>query len=1365
MRAAGTQTTEADGRQVEEAGDEEQLARAGAKRERNRIAGQNEKERSEEKTTTASQQQQPPFDSADSALQFILAAKDDRIRILQAQLTALRATVQQQQTTVDANMRRLVIQRDRAETAAQMSRSCHLISWLMLAIILLLSFAGAIQFRDKVIPAVSDFVFPIISRDAQEGMLCSVVQREHCELEKDRLQATFEQTRAHDHDHHHDHSHAHSHPHIEEVTYQVQDCPPPVECPACPKVSCPPALPLQEYEGGQSICVNPSDVDASFLLSLSKGELIMQLLKAREVAESGRQWEVTHRISKERWERERQEHTAETQALKTAAGAVPLQLANDNEEELNRLKETASECEKQRSEEKAGSDELRTKLTLMQAEHEKAKEMLAMHDDEKVKADAQAQCDKQVLAAVAAEHSRLTDAHVTAADTAKVQLAELRADNEKLIADGAALKEQLEAAVNRTCVAAEASDVEVSGGNSTAAVLIDQPVHDVAVTFDTMAWQQEKSELLAANTALQTQLDGQIVMCEAHKQASESLTAVQAELTELHSNYTQLQQAMEEPRDQSTVPPVDSDAQKRLEDRVEADANTISELSADLSQRNAELQQLDAAQTATQSKLDRALQQLQEAVAKERELRASMAGLDDEKTLNGLLVEELKIELDDMQRWYEQRLASMREQLSDDEHWEQEMEQTRAMIDTLREHVQEAERMGEEVRIVLTSLNLTADSGALGQLAAGLQGLGEAQGVEQYATAQLDLIDARINISRLAEEKRELVREVESLQQQMHALSLSQPLDSIATSATPSTHTSLEWEQARLTHQQQVSRLQEELDVTKRNLRECVTKSAQLQADLERAAHGSLVSGASASTSTNGVAVPSMHSLFASPAYLPFLPGVPLPSFFSSFSRWSPAYKLLFLFSLISADLLLFQLLLLPTRHRAFTSVMTAVWVALSALCVHYHQFFLALFAAANALMCVWVVVQPSAALFACQWTCCGRGFGSGKKASTAVVVLNGKQQPAVPALMSSPPPPQLLPSNPPSSIPPPPFSTTTGAGLPAKFGSPILPSRSGVMPPSRAPTQSFSPVESSRPLPASSAHPPFPPSPSSRLPAPQARRPSLLPDDSFGLSSPKGHSSSHSLPGPPLPAAGVVPHFHRQPTSARMDVMEERVLPQTDITRATTFSSRVDIASSPAGTHLVPDADGESKDVEGGDSDLSPAAATSTSRARVTFSDSVAPAPAPIVEGEEMLSRASSVSSDGSFLSTSPLSTAYASFNNALSHSPLSLQASPQPLFSASQTMSMPASANHFSAPVAETDSAYPSELTPSSYPPSAVTSRRSSLSGPAMPPMPSASGLPSMPTPGMPMPPPRSAAGVGGLSAGGGYGRRPALSNDDFA
>ena len=1360
VRAAGTQTSDVDGREQEQT-EEERTARQGVDGSFNRKPGigRDETAESEEKTSKAPQQR-PPFDSADAALQYVLAAKDDRIRVLQAQLTALRASVQQQQAGADANARRLVVQRDRAENAAQMAHGCHAIIWLLLAIVALLSFAAALHFRDAVVPAVCDHVFPIISQPAQEGMLCSVAMREQCELEKDKLLLTWEQTHAHDqHHHHHAHGHDHSHPHIEEVTYQVQDCPPPVVCPACPKVTCPPPLPVKEYETGQSACLNPLDADASFLLSLSKGELIMQLLQAREVAESGRQWEVTHRISKERWEREKQQHAAEAHALKAALDAAPQQTVND--EEANKLKESVSECERQRDEEKAGNDEMRTKLTLLQAEHEKAKELLDKQDHEKVRAEAQAQCEKQILAAVAAEHARLTDAHANAADAAKARVAELKADNDKLRADSDALKEQLDAAEHRTCVVAVSEEAEMSSGNATATVLVDPPVHDVAVTFDSMAWQQEKSDLVAANTALQARLDDQLAACEAHKQAADTLVTVQELLSELYTNYTELQQALEEQRNQSTAALSDSDLQGRLEDKAVADAATISELTADLTQRTTELQQLDAALTSTQTKLEQALQQLQEALAKERELRASLSGLEDENTLNGLLVEELKVELDDMQRWYEQRLTSMREQLTDEEQWQHEMEQTRAMIDGLREHVLEAERMGDEVRILLTSLNSTADISAAGQLANGLHDLDEAQGVDHYATAQLELIEARINMSRLADEKRELVREMDSLQQQLHTLSLTQPLDALATSSTPSPHSSLEWEQARLSHQQQVSRLQEELDVTKLNLRECVTKSAQLQSDLERA-HASLLSGASASGGADGAVAPSFRSLFASPAYLPFLPGVPLPPFFSSFSHWSPVYKLLFLFSLISVDLLLFQLLLLPSRHRVYTSVMTGVWVASSAVCVHYHQFFLALFAAANALMCVWVVVQPSAALFACQWTCCGRG-GSGKKQSTAVVLSNGKQQPAAPALLSSPPPPQLMPANLAPSLPLP--STNTGVGLPANPGAPLLPSRSGMMPPppARGPTQTYSPVDSSRPLPASSAHSPFPPSPSSRMPAPQSRRPSLLSDDSMVLPSPTAQAAGSSLPPPP--AAGVVPHFHRQPTSTRMDVMEERQLPQSSMARSTTFSSRVDIASSPAGTHLVPDADTETKDVEGG-ARLSPMAdATPTSRSRVTFSDSVAPAAAPILEGdgEESLSRTSSVSSDRSFISTSPLSTVYASFNNALTHSPLSLQASSQP-FSASQTMTAPAPAPHFPASTAETDSAYPSELAPSSYPSSAASSRRSSLSGPAMPPMPSAAGLPPMPTPGMPMPPPRSAAGGGGANAGG-YGRRPALMDDDFA
>ena len=1362
VRAAGTQTSDGDGRED----DEEAVVRMRTEREREAgRAGRDEKESSEEKTSSATQQ--PPFDSADTALQYILAAKDDRIRILQAQLTALRSSVQQQQSNADANVRKLVVQRDRAEAVAHMSRNCHIITWLILAILALLSVATALHFRDHVVPAVCDFAFPYLSRAAQEGMECSVAMREQCELEKDRLQTTLEQTHGHSHDHHHhDHTHDHSHPHIEEVTYQVQNCPPPVECPACPKVTCPPTGSLKEYESGESACVNPSDADVSFLLSLSKGELIMQLLQAREGAESGRQWEVTHRISKERWEREKQEHAAELHALKVAMDAAPQQAAN--EEELTRLKETVGACERMRDEEKAGNDEARTKLTLLQAEYEKAKELLDQHDKEKEKAEAQAQCDKQVLAAVAAEHARLTEAHSTAADDARAQLAELRADNEKLRTDSEALTAQLDAAATRTCVVAEAGNTAADSGNATAPVSLDPLVHDVTVTFDTVAWQQEKDELVAANAALLVQLDEQKIVCDAHKQAADTLASVQAQLGELHSNYTQLQQAIDEQRNQSTPAPSESQADREVADKAAADAAIISELTADLAQRNNELQQLDAALTGAQTKLEEAMQQLQEALGKERELLASMSGLEDDRTLSGLLVEELKIEMDDMQRWYEQQLANMREHLSDEEQWEHEMEETRSMISTLREHVLEAERMGDEVRILLASLNSTADSGPAGQLAEGLQGLAEAQGVDQYAHAQLELIEARINVSRLADEKRELVHELESLQRQLHELSLNQPLASPVTASEPSTaHSSLEWEQARLAHQQQVSRLQEEVDITKLNLRECVSKSAQLQADLERA-RNSLLSSPSASIGADGsAAVPSFHSLFASPAYLPFLPGVPLPSFFSSFARWSPVYKLLFLFSLITCDLLLFQLLLVPSRHRAFTSVMTAVWVALSAVCVHYHQFFLALFAAANALMCVWVVIQPSAALLACQWTCCGRGAGSGKKLSTAVVVSNGKQtqQPAPPALMSSPPLPQLLPASSAPSLPP--LSTTTGAGLPAKPNASQLPTRSGMMPPpARGLTQSFSPPDSTRPLSTSSTHPAYPPSPSSRLPAPQARRPSLLADDTMTLSSPIGQTSMPLPVPPPQPAtaAGAVPHFHRQPTSTRMDVMEERQPSQSDIARATTFSSRVDIASSPAGMHLVPD-DDDGKDVEGGGSGLSPTSdATPTSGNRVTFSDSVVPAPAPIVE-EETLSRASSVSSDRSFLSQSPLSSAYASFNNALSHSPLSLQASSQH-FTGSQQISVPPPATHFSAPAVETDSAYPSELAPSSYPSSTVSSRRSSLGAPpmpSMPSMPSSAGLPSMPAPGMPMPS-RPAAGGGGMGAGG-YGRRPAPIDDDFA
>src|SRR6185437_218639 len=102
--------------------------------------------------------------------------------------------------------------------------------------------------------------------------------------------------------------------------------------------------------------------------------------------------------------------------------------------------------------------------------------------------------------------------------------------------------------------------------------------------------------------------------------------------------------------------------------------------------------------------------------------------------------------------------------------------------------------------------------------------------------------------------------------------------------------------------------------------------------------------------------------------------GVPLPSLLSSFATWSPPVKLLFLFSLICCDLLFFQLLM-PSRHRGFTASMALLYTALSALCVHYGQLFIALFLAANAVMAVWTFINPTAALIACQWTCCGRSL------------------------------------------------------------------------------------------------------------------------------------------------------------------------------------------------------------------------------------------------------------------------------------------------------------------------------------------------------------------------------------------------------
>ena len=1384
----------------------------------------------------------------DAQLQATLAARDERIRLLQGQLTALRLSVQGAQHGAEVRERQLTSAKGRAESSAQLHRNAHVVTWLLLLILQLLLVAVVLHFRDAVIPAVCDFAFPYLDARTQTNLQASRVVREQCELEKDRLQLEWQQqSAAHQHDaHHHHHQHDdHGHTHVEEVQYKVVQCPPPVVCPTCPPLSCPPSLPLSEYEYGSAFSVNPADADASFLLSLSKGELVMQLLKERLKVEGSSQWEMTHRISKAQWDTERKQLQTTIQDLQLKVeqqpGVQPSQ-ASTTSGDAATCSAALSTCEAQLSAEKKASAASIESLTLLTAEHERAKEQLTAFDAEKAAAESELQ--SAVTAAVAAEQAKAKEAQLRCDETAG-WLETSRADSERLqvelhnahlaLDDATAQLAAAKAAAAATALQPPPSaTAEVKEGQPQLAVPV---VPGAATTGDASSGARGKEGMDASSTsasALQRQLEERKEECEEAKLhadlAASTIAEMRAQLIDLQGNHSILQAAhaalsLPRPGSEVTEPQATAvnatqlsataeDVRQREEllALTQAEVEQLKQRTAELEasqRRNEDALQQSAASynaqlTEAEVELSSARQAMDERHGELTSTTSRLSALTREHALSLLVIDELKAVLGEMQSHYEQQVASLQSQLQADAGREREAERTRQAIAQLHEQVKDAEQRAEDTQLLLSSMasDLTRDE----QVSVQVDASGTVVGAD--VTAQLDLIEARINVSRLVNEKRELTKDLAALQVQVtELLSSSVASPSSASSAIPST--SAASDTVGPGTDAQLQRLRVEVESAERHLRECEMQVSRLQAEGERGGQ----SGVGAARST--------LSTSSSAAYLPFLPGVPLTSFLSSFPSWSPVVKLLFLFSLITADLVLFQLSM-PSRHRAFTGGMALLYTGLSALCVHYSQFVLALFLAANAVMALWMTINPSAALIACQWTCCGRPLGKKATASpsTALVLANGKAaHPSQPLL-----PPAPLPAlAPPAGPLPPPMNGGGGeimappmkmvAGQPRP---PLPPPPRSAFSPSQSPLQS--PSLPSRPLPSSfqvpplprpTSHPsPFPPSPTRTVVAPHARHasvPSVLFDDEVST------AGTAAGQGPP---AAARPSFHRLPTSARMDVMEERqqshpewsVAPSDNISRTQTISSRLDISSSPSGDAgasggnfsdgqvggMVTMESGRAPDSTALTATPPPHDATPTSGRGMRTSplhEAAAPLALGAAEGEgrpgeaplaspsSRLSSASS-SSDRSFPSFSPPLSSQA---QPLSHSPLALQSQATASFSGYSSLPPTAPSSYapssFQQNESESASAYPSELSPaypssmsSSAASSALPSRRGSLSAtggvgslPSMPPMPP---IPSMVGAGGggsgPMPP---RPGMGKAAASGSYARRPPPREEDFA
>ena len=1380
----------------------------------------------------------------ETQLQAVLTAKDERIRLLQAQLTALRLSVQSVQHGAEVRERQLTAAQRRAERSAQLHRNAHVATWLLLLTLLLLLLAAALHFRDTLVPAVCDFAYPYLEPRTQTDLKASRVVREQCELEKDQLQLEWQHSapQCDQYDHHHDHQHDHGHTHVEEVQYKVVQCPPPVVCPACPSLSCPPSLPPSELEYGGAFSLNPADADASFLASLSKGELVMQLLREKLKVESGSQWEMTHRISKTQWDTERRQLQSTIQELQLKAEQQPAEAPQSAaaSSEAASCSAALSNYEAQVATEKKTREAAVESLTLLTAEHQREKELRTACDAEKQTAEER--LHSAVREAVAAEQASMKERQLRCDETAG-WLETARADSERLQVE---LHNAQLAVDNATAELALAKAVTAAAALQlppVAAVVVKdehpQPSNPVAseaaAAVDPAACARDKEDVSALSlslSAVQRELEEQRLQCREVElrgnAATDSLAKMRAELVELQSTHSALQGAyavlslpkstteLAAERQPSAVN--DSQPSVSVEDLRQREEQLLSaRIEAEqLKQRVVDLEAVQRTVDALQQSVDACTAQLagadlelssarQAAEDRQSELTSSasrLSSLTREHALSQLVIDELQAELRSMQSHYDQQLASLNAQVTADVEREREAERSRLTLAELHEQVKDAEQRAAEVGLLLSSI--ASDLAQGGAVSVQLDASGAV--VTADVSAQLDLVEARINVSRLVNEKRELSTQLAALQAQMSSLSSS--AQSASTSAASDSA-------SPVASEAQLQRLRAETESAERRAMDCEGQLQRLQAEVGRREGGE---GARSSFSSLG-----------STTYLPFLPGVPLPSFLSSFPSWSPALKLLFLFSLITADLLLFQLSM-PSRHRAFTAGMAVLYTALSALCVHYAQFFLALFLAANAVMALWMAVNPSAALIACQWTCCGRPLGkkAATSASTAMVLANGKSAHSSPPLL----PPAPLPALAPPAGPPPPPMNGGGGGVLTPPMKIMAGQRSSLPPPQRPGMVSFSPSQSpqpspglpSRPLPSSFQVPPLPrpssdpssfppPSPPRGVLAPQARRSSV----SSVLSDDGGRAARASAEQPSSNPPPGRPAFHRLPTSARMDVMEERQqshpewgVAAPDISRAQTISSRLDISSSPAGGTGGGAGDygdgqpgGSTSMDAGGAPDLTAFSVTPPPQestpingrgARMSLDDAGAPPAPAAAEGEGKLgdvqlvspsSRVSSASSssDRSFPSFSP---PLQSQQQPLSQSPLTLQSmTPAPFSGYSSHPSTPlhsySSSSSFQQTESESASAYPSELSPaypsslsSSASSSAQPSRRGSLSasGGALPQMPHMPQMPSMPMPGAggggvsgPMPPRPGMAMSGMGGASGSYGRRPPPTDDDFA
>ena len=538
-------------------------------------------------------------------------------------------------------------------------------------------------------------------------------------------------------------------------------------------------------------------------------------------------------------------------------------------------------------------------LTSLQAEHDAATAAATVCQSEK--AEAEQQAEQKLSDALVAEtetaKQRLAESEAQSAQ----QLAVLREETERLTA-------QLQAVTNVSCecptaaaaspapdatpLPAAPSDPEpapLSDDKSTAAPLPaspEQPADSasaspspppasavssndselVSVTLDASGavldcgeCERERSEqealLLSLRPELQRLREERDAALSASTEASTQLALMQSELAALEIGNAALQAAFS-----ALNASVDDERQRLQEEAAEsaADGEALREQAAALlvlqeerdalSNRTAELEAaaLQLEESSRQAELR--LQEL-EAAGADAELRLQEAS--GELARSRQAADELRAAKEMMQLRLEAQLSEAEQELQSSRQRSREEAGTLQLLDLLLAQLQEAESGIESLSSLLSELtanssqSMSADE--LQQLESGLQQLSASSAANAgaaLAAAQLELIQLRVNVSRLSDDNAELSTDVERLQQQVEALESAPPAPLPSVNATASglpaavlpVPSGLELEQLRAQCDDAAQRLQAEADISSRSLRDCVTKSAQLQAEMGQAA-------------------------------------------------------------------------------------------------------------------------------------------------------------------------------------------------------------------------------------------------------------------------------------------------------------------------------------------------------------------------------------------------------------------------------------------------------------------------------------------------------------------------------------------------